>query len=172
MKLAHVLTLPLATLALAACNNSDDAAPAEEVAAPEPELTPAPVATAAEDGTALMAGTWNVRETPEGGSAVFGEEGAAPALSFNCDAMSGTVTLDVASSSQTPEAWRVDAGGEAARLDMAPVEGGLSAEIEPGLAIFHAFSTTGQVVSLTNATGEKMQFPTHPGISRVLDACS
>ena len=82
------------------------------------------------------------------------------------------MTMTVASSSQTPEAWRLDAGGEAARVDMAPVDGGLSAEIDPGLAIFHAFSTPGEVVVLTNPTGERMQFPTHPGISRVLDACS
>ena len=170
MQLRDVLVLSIATVLVAACNNSDDAE--ETAAAPEPVLTPAPQPTAAPDGSALVAGRWNVNETAQGGSAVFGEEGAAPALSINCEAISGTVTLDLASSSQTPEAWRLDAGGEAARVDMAPVEGGLSAEIDPGLAIFHAFSTPDQVVALTSPTGERMQFPTHPGISRVLDACS
>ncbi|WP_338244019.1 hypothetical protein [Aurantiacibacter hainanensis] len=173
MKLRHVLTLSLATVLVAACNNSDDADGADEVAAaPEPVLTQAPQPTAAPDGTALVAGRWNVNESAQGGSATFGEDGAAPALSINCDTLSGAVTLDIASASQTPETWRLDAGGEAARIDMAPVEGGLSAEIEPALAIFHAFSTPDQVAVLTSPTGERMQFPTHPGVSRVLDACS
>lgn len=171
MQLRDVLALSIATALVAACNNSDDAAD-ETAEAPEPVLTQAPQPTAAPDGSALVAGRWNVNESAQGGSAVFGEEGAAPALSINCETISGTVTLEIASSSQTPEAWRLDAGGEAARVDMAPVEGGLSAEIDPGLAIFHAFSTPDQAVALTSPTGDRMQFPTHPGISRVLDACS
>lgn len=170
MKLRPVLALGLAGVLLSACN-SEESVPEEDVAGPEPVLTQAPQPTAAPDGTALVAGSWNVTENPQGASAVFGE-GDAPALSIECDAMTGTVTLDVASSSQTPEAWRIDAGGEAARLDMAPVEGGLSAEIEPGLAIFHAFSNGGETVAITSPAGERMQFPTHAGISRVLDACS
>lgn len=173
MKLRDALTLSLAAALVAACNNSDDADGAEEAAAaPEPVLTQAPQPTAAPDGSALVAGRWNIGESAQGGTASFGEDGAAPALSIDCEAISGTVRLEIASSSQTPESWRLDAGGEAARVDMTPVEGGLSAEIDPGLAIFHAFSTPDQVVSLTSPTGERMQFPTHPGISRVLDACS
>ena len=172
MTLRHVLTLGLTAALVAACNNSDDAEMADDTAQPEPVLTQAPQPTAAPDGTALVAGSWSVNENPEGGLASFGEAGGAPSLAINCERISGTMTMTVASTSQTPEAWRLDAGGEAARVDMAPVDGGLAAEIDPGLAIFHAFSTPGNVVVLTNPTGERMQFPTHPGISRVLDACS
>ena len=172
MTLRHILTLSLASALLAACNNSDDAEMADDTLQPEPVLTQAPQPTAAPDGSALVAGGWTVNENPDGGRAQFGDDGGAPSLAITCDRLSGTMTMTVASSSQTPEAWRLDAGGEAARVDMAPVEGGLSAEIDPGLAIFHAFSTPGEVVVLTSALGERMQFPTHPGISRVLDACS
>lgn len=172
MKPRHLLALGITAALLAACNNTEDAAPADEVAAPEPVLTQAPTPTAAPDGSALVAGSWNVNENPEGGRAVFAEDGMEPKISINCRAIDGTVTLDIASASQTPETWRLDAGGEAARVDMAPAENGLSAEIEPGLAIFHAFAATGGVVALTSPAGERMQFPTHPGISRVLDACS
>ncbi|MFB0610981.1 hypothetical protein [Aurantiacibacter poecillastricola] len=171
MKLRDVLALSLGAAMVAACNSGEDSVVAE-AEEPAPVLTPAPTPTAAPDGTALVAGSWDVNENPDGARAVFAENGGEPKLAIICDRMSGTVTMDIASSSQTPEAWRVDAGGEAARLDMAPVDGGLSAEIDPGLALFNAFSTQNEVVALTSPTGDRMQFPTHPGITRVLTACS
>ncbi len=169
MMFRPAIALVFSASLLAACGN--DAETGDQAAAPEPVLTPAPEPTTAPDGTALVEGRWEVNENPQGGVASFGADGD-PSLAINCERISGTVTMDIASSSQTPEAWRLDAGGESARVDMAPIEGGLSAEIEPGLAIFHAFSNPGEVVKLTSPLGETMQFPTHPGISRVLDACS
>ncbi|MGB3795585.1 MAG: hypothetical protein WA957_04700 [Alteraurantiacibacter sp.] len=172
MTLRHLISLSIAGALIAGCNNSDDAEMADDAAQPEPVLTQAATPTAAPDGTALVAGNWSVNENPDGGRAGFGEAGSEPVMAIDCQRISGTITLTVASTSQTPEAWRLDAGGEVARVDMAPVEGGLSAEIDPGLAIFRALSTPGEVVALTSPLGETMQFPTHPGISRVLDACS
>lgn len=172
MNFRHVLLLSLASAALAACGSSEDAETPEAVATPEPVLTTAPVPTAAPDGTALVAGSWTVNQGPAGGSAVFGEEGAEPALRIDCDLATGAVTLGMNRAASGDEAWRIDAGGEAARIDMIPVAGGLTAQIEGSLAIFHAFSNAGEVVVLTSPTGERMQYPTHPGISQVLYACS
>lgn len=173
MQFRHVLSLGLAALALAACNSSEDAG--DTATQPEPVLTPAPQATVADDGTALVPGGWSVNESAQGGVAMFGEEGADPSLTIACEAATGTVTLSMAREASAAEAWRVDAGGEAARIDMTPSATQpslLSAEIEPSLAIFHAFASPGEVVVLTAPSGERLQFPTHPGISRVLYACS
>ena len=172
MKFRHCVILSLTAALLAACNDSEEEVAGPEAARPAPIITPAPTPTAAPDGTALVAGAWNVSEDAGGARAVYGEAGAAAALTLACDRMGGELTMELASAAQAPEAWRLDAGGEAARIDMNPVDGGLSAAIAPGLAIFHAFSTPGQVVVLTSPSGERMQFPTHPGISRVVEACS
>ena len=172
MKFRHCIILSLTAASLAACNDSEDVVAGPEGAQPAPVLTPAPTPTAAPDGTALVAGAWNISEDAEGARAVYGEGEGAPPLTLACDRMSGALTMTLASAAQAPEAWRLDAGGEAARIDLNPVEGGLSAAIEPGLAIFHAFSTPGQAVVLTSPSGERIQFPTHPGISRVVEACS
>ncbi|WAT17914.1 hypothetical protein OZN62_13510 [Aurantiacibacter sp. MUD11] len=175
MQLRHVMSLGLAALALAACNSSEEVEETEEVAQPEPVLTPAPQATTAPDGTALVPGSWIVNENAQGAMAMFGEANTEPSLTIDCEAATGTVTMTLSIDASGPEAWRLDAGGEAARIDMAPVEGPLpllGAEIEPSLAIFHAFSNPDEVVTLTAPTGERWQYPTHPGISRVLYACS
>lgn len=172
MQIRHVLLAACASVALVACGSSDDVDTAEEVTAPEPVLTPAPTPTAAPDSTALVAGSWTVNQSAEGGFAAYGEEGANPALRINCDRASGAVTLSLGRAASGDEAWRIDAGGEAARIDMVPVAGGLTAQIEGSLAIFHAFSNADEVVVLTSPTGERMQYPTHPGISQVLYACS
>lgn len=175
MRLRPVVFLGLATALLAACNDSDDAAPADEMTAPAPVLIPAPQATAAPDGTALVAGSWDVNESAQGARAQYGDGISQPVLGIHCDAQTGALSLALASPPNGEEAWRLDAGGEAARLDMSPTTDGsnaIMAEIEGSLAIFHAFSTVGEIVTLTSPDGEKMQFPTHPGISRVLDACS
>ena len=175
MTFRHVFTLALAGALVTACNSSEDAEMAEDAAQPKPVLTQAPQPTTAPDGTALMTGGWRVNENAQGGTAMFGGEATEPDLTIDCEASTGTVTLRMARTADGPEAWRIDAGGEAARIDMTPKGGELpqiTAEIDGGLAIFHAFSATGGIVSLTSPEGETMQFPTHPGISRVLDACS
>ncbi len=172
MHFRHVLLVTLASTALAACGSSEDAETPEEVAAPAPVLTTAPTPTAAPDGTALVPGSWTVNQSAEGGFASYGEEGTEPALRIDCDRATGAVTLSLGRAASGDEAWRIDAGGEAARIDMTPVAGGLTAQIEGSLAIFHAMSNAGEVVVLTSPTGERMQYPTHPGISQVLYACS
>lgn len=171
MMFRRLMILGLGAAVLTACNNADDTTE-DEVAAPPPVLTPAPTPTAAPDGTALVAGGWTVGEHAQGARAVYGEEGGAPKLTISCDRLSGVVTMDMASSAGAPEPWRLDAGGEAARIDMAPGGAGLVAEIEPSLAIFHAFSVPGNVIVLTSPAGEPMQYGTHPGITRVLEACT
>ncbi len=176
MKFRHAFTLALVAASLAACNDSEDVSEDPAANQPEPVLTSAPTPTAAPDGTALVTGSWDVNENPQGGAAYFGEPETDATLAIECDRLSGTVTLAIASDATEPQAWRIDAGGEAARIDMVPRDSAmlpyLEAEIEGDLAIFHAFATPGEVVVLTSPDGERMQFPTHPGISRVLDACS
>ena len=176
MKFRHAFPLVLVAASLVACNDSEDVTAEPEATQPEPVLTPAPVATAAPDGSALVEGGWSVNENPTGGAAFFGQPETDATLAIECDRLSGAVTLAIASDATEPQAWRIDAGGEAARIDMAPRDSAmlpyLEAEIEGDLAIFHAFSSPGEVVVLTSPDGERMQFPTHPGISRVLDACS
>lgn len=172
MQFRHVLLAALASGTLAACGSSDEVETNEEVAAPAPVLTTAPTPTAAPDGTALVPGSWTVNQSAEGGFAAFGEEGAEPALRIDCNRATGAVTMTLGREASGDEAWRIDAGGEAARIDMTPVAGGLTAQIEGSLAIFHAMSNAGEVVVLTSPSGERMQYPTHPGISQVLYTCS
>lgn len=174
MNFRMIAVIAAAGVALAACDSSEDVEAPEEVATPAPVLTTAPVPTAAPDGTALVPGVWTVNQNPEGGFAVFGEEGVPPALRIDCQRTTGVVSLTLARTASGPEAWRVDAGGEAARIDMtpSPVAGQVTAAIEGSLAIFHSFSNAGEIVVLTSPEGERLQFPTHPGISQVLYSCS
>ncbi len=169
-----LILLGSAASLLAACNSAQDAEDVaqESIEAPVPELTPAPLATQAADGTAVALGTWDVSEAASGAQAVFNSEDGTELLAIRCDRLSGSVTMSFAADDGVPVSYRLDAGGEAARVDMIPAGGGLAAEIEPGLAIFHAFGETGQTVSLTSPEGNIVQYPTHPGISRVLYACS
>ena len=172
-QLRSVIALGLAAGLLAACNSSEDVADESAlVEAPEPVLTQAPVMTEAPDGTAVAIGTWDVNEAASGAQAVFRDDGGTELLAIRCDVLSGAVTMNIASEDLMPTSWRLDAGGEAARIDLIPAGGGLAAEIEGSLAIFHAFAAPGQVVALTSPSGLKTQYPTHAGIGRVLDACS
>ena len=82
------------------------------------------------------------------------------------------MTITRAEAAQSAQAIRLDAGGQAVRLDLAPADGGLVAEIEPSLPIFAAFSAPDTAIALTMPDGTRMQYPTHPGIRRVFEACS
>ncbi|KLE32529.1 hypothetical protein AAW01_00180 [Aurantiacibacter gangjinensis] len=169
------LFVSLAALAVAACGDTQESETMTETAQPAPVLTPAPIPTVAADGTALVPGAWTVNENASGGFATYGVEGEDPSLTFDCETATGTVTMTLSRQASAMEAWRLDAGGEAARIDMMPVDGPfplVAASIEPSLAIFHAFSEPGQTVTLTSPEGAPMQFPTHPGISRIMQACS
>ncbi len=165
----------LAVVALAACNASEEAGEEQAASAPEPVLTPAPTATAAPDGTALVDGTWNIGEDASGVRALYGPPNTEATLALTCDRGSHAMVITLASTAAAPEAWRLDAGGEAARIDMAPTGGELpqvSAQLDQGLAIIHALAEQGRVFRLTSPAGQPFQFPTHPGIRRVIDTCS
>lgn len=161
---------------LSACSDSEDAAPADDMAAqPEPVLTSAPTPTAAADGTALESGEWFIREDASGARALFGEPQTEASLVLECDPASGAVSLSLASDADSAEAWRLDAGGEAARIDMTPTGGELpqiAATIDHNLAIVQAMAEPGQSFSLTSPGGERRQYPAHPGIRRVIDSCN
>jgi hypothetical protein len=171
--LRHLPLLACATVLLAACNSAEDSAD-EAVTAPTPELTVAAVPTAAPDGTALVPGAWAVTEDASGASATFGEPGGAPAMTIACNTKTRAVTLTRVGAATAPEAYVLEAGGQAARLDMVPsADGaGMSAAIEPALPIFAAFSDPASAIALTSPAGEKLQYPSNAGIRRVLDACS
>ncbi|QZH74194.1 MAG: hypothetical protein JY451_10655 [Erythrobacter sp.] len=140
-----------------------------------PVLTPAAVATAAPDGSALESGEWIVTEDANGARAMFGEPGTEPLLSLACSPSTRSLQLFLASGATTGEAWRLDAGGEAARIDMQPTDGQipeLVATVEQGLPIIQAMGVQGQVFTLTSPQGQPRQFPAHPGLRRVIDSCS
>lgn len=159
---------------LAACSSPEEpvAAPEAAPSTPAPVLTPAPVPTAAPDGTALVPGRWEVSEDATGARAVFAEEGGSPKLTVACNTATRAVTLTRADVSAVPVMFRLDAGGQAARLDMAPGDGGLTAEIEPSLPIIIAFADESTAIALTGPDGVTQQFPANVGIRRVMQACS
>ena len=179
MPLRRALIMTFATCLLAACNSSESAdglsEEAQPVSVPEPVVAPATQPASVVDGTTMAPGNWTVNQNAQGGFAMFGELGADPSLTFDCEIATGVVTLTMARQADAMEAWRLDAGGEAARIDMTPVEGPLplvAAQIEPSLAIFHAFSDPAGEVFLTSPEGIVTQYPAHPGISSILTACS
>lgn len=172
LPLRSSLILGAAATLLAACNSPEDEVSQATVEAPEPVLTQAPLATQAANGTTIATGSWEVNEAASGAQAVFTGEDGTELLGLRCDVASGAVTMNIAADDGVPTAYRIDAGGEAARVDLVPANGGLVAEIEPSLAIFYAFAQEGQSFALTSRAGMKTQYPTHPGIDRVLTACS
>lgn len=159
---------------LAACGSSEDA---EEVSTAEVEapVNPNVAATEAPDGSAVAAGSWDVGEDASGAQATFADASGTEVMSIRCNMEARTVTMSMAGAGDGEQAWRIDGAGEAARIDMTPSLTGdeaMVAEIEPSLAIFHAFAEPGQTVALTSPDGVKTYYPTHPGIDRVLYACS
>ncbi len=174
MKFRSSLPLACAAALLAACDSAADG-PGGEAAAPTPALTTAPTPTAAPDGTALVPGSWTVGEDQSGARATYGVAGAAPALTLACDLATKRVQLTLAGAGDGPQAFVLEAGGQAARLDMVPAAdgaGAMTAAIEPGLPIFAAFWQADTAIALTSPTGVKQQFSTHPGIDRVIAACN
>ena len=175
----HLLrTLPLslfAGIALTACGDApEEEAEAIAAAEPAPVLTPAPTPTAQGNAPVAMPGAWTVNQNPTGGFAMFGQEGSDPSLSIDCDTATRAVTLSMSREASGPEAWRVDAGGQAARIDMAPVDGPfplVAAQINPSLPIFDGFGEQGRSMLLTSPEGTVLQFPTDPGIRQIFAAC-
>ena len=176
MTLRQFLIATSASAALAACNSADT--PVDDTATPTAELTAAPVPTAAPDGTALMAGTWTVSEDASGARASFGEPNVAPSLEITCDTSTRAVTLTRQESAPgpaglAPTVYAIEAGGAAARLDMVPAASGgaMMAEIDPIQPVFAGFSAGNTAIAFTSENGARAQYPSHPGIQRVLYAC-
>jgi len=165
--------LACATALLAACNSAEDSAD-EAATPPAPVLTTAAVPTAAPDGTALVPGAWAVSEDAAGAIAAFADAGAAPAMTIACNTQTRAVTLTRTGAGAGPAAYVLEAGGQAARLDMVPTAdgAGMTAAIEPALPIFAAFADPATAIAITSPAGEKLQYPANVGIRRVLDACS
>lgn len=176
MQFRSVLMISTAPLLLAACNSGTGSDTADEtVETPEVVLTTSATPTAAPDGTALVPGAWTVGEDASGVLASYSEEGMQPSLRMSCARGSTQMIVTLASSVASTEAWRLDAGGEAARIDFSPVGGGvqeIAAQVDQGLAIIHAMGAEGQAFMLTAPDGTPYQFPTHPGIRRVIQACT
>ena len=176
LRLPSALMAGAACAMLAACSSEPEMGEAEQavVDAPQPALTTSPMATSAPDGSALVQGEWNVNEDATGVRAQYGVAGMQPSLTVTCDPAYNAVTLSMASSVGTAEAWRLDAGGEAARIDMLPSGGvlpELTAQVDQGLAIINSLADQGQTFMLTSPQRQSFQFPTHPGIRRVIDRC-
>lgn len=162
---------------LAGCNSAEETAQpvTEEVAQPVPVLTPAAAPTAAPDGTALEPGEWAVTEDEFRARAAFGTPGGQPLLSLECFPAEKALRMFLYTGATAPEAWRLDAGGEAARIDFTPTAEQtpeIAAAINQSLAIILAMGNEGEVFTLTSPQGQRRQFPTNPGIRRVIASCS
>ncbi|WP_271078287.1 hypothetical protein [Aurantiacibacter sp. MUD61] len=176
-KSAPFCSITVCAILLAGCNSEPEmGGPERAVAeAPAPVLTPGAAATVAPDGTALVPGSWSINEDAMGVRAQYAAVGEQPAVTVTCDPTYDAVTLSVAATAGGPQAWRLDAGGEAARIDMLPSGGvlpELTAQVNQGLAIIQSLADQGGVFMLTSPQGQPSQFPTHPGIRRVLDRCN
>lgn len=172
MTFRNLLMLASATAVLAACNSSETPVDQADGTAPLPVLTPTPTPTSAPDGTAIVAGSWQVGEDATGARATYAAEGASPSLTIACDTRTRAVTLTLADAEPGSKSYAVEAGGQLARLDMnADGAQAVSAEIDPTLALFAAFSQADTAIGFTDEAGAKQQYPTHPGIQRVFYAC-
>lgn len=95
----HLLPLASASL-LAACvapSSPPPAAPPPPTVAPAPAPAPAPTPVPLSSDWRdwpITPGDWTYRAASSGGSASFGEAGAAPRLTVRCDRQAGRVTLE------------------------------------------------------------------------------
>ncbi|RJY08072.1 hypothetical protein D6201_00700 [Aurantiacibacter aquimixticola] len=164
-------------MALAACGSeSEEPEPQRAVVeAPQPVMTSAPTPIAAADGTPIEPGQWFVTEDAEGARALFGAPRSDGKMILSCAYGASQVRFALESDASEPQSWRLDAGGEAARIDLEPSDGELpqlEAYVDQGLAIINALGASGQTFALTSPDGQRRQFPTHPGIRRVIAACT
>lgn len=174
MQFRSILALAAGPALLAACSDSDTVEPADDAATPAPVLTSTPAPTAAPDGTAIVAGSWTINEDAIGARGSYGQENAEPTLSLTCNSATKMLGMIIASTASEEQAWRLDAGGEAARIDMAPAGEGVPemvAWLDQNLAIVNALGEQDAAFMLTAPDGAQYQFPTHPGLRRVIEAC-
>lgn len=163
--------LPIALAALAACSQqADDQAAAPT---PSPSLTTQALPTQAADGTPLTAGQWLIEESAGGASAAFREANGTNALVLVCDRPNRALSLSRAGAAGQPERYRITIGAQKADVMLAPGgAAGLSALVDRSQPIFAAFADPAAVIELTGPGGPPLRLPGHPGISRVLAACS
>ena len=161
------LCLPAALLAVAACSQSNEEAPA-----PSPSLTTQAAPTQAADGTDLAAGQWAIEETAGGASAAFGPAGREPLLVIVCDRAARTVSLRRPAAS-APATYRIEVPGQKADLRMASASDGrgVSAAIDPRQPIFAGWSSPAAVIRVTAPGEPALNVPGHAGIGRVIAAC-
>ena len=156
-------------LVLAACGDSGSG----DTAPPQPELTQNAAPTVAADGGALTVGEWTIGEDAAGAHAMFGEANSEPRLVFACD--SATHVLSMSRAGSEAGAYVVEAGGQAARVDMATAGAEMpevSAAIAPGAPVFAAATDPANTLSITSPGGDTIRMPGAPGLRRVLEACS
>lgn len=177
MSFRSLLTLSCAAAMLAACSSSDDTAGEEQVVeVPTPQLTSTPTPVVADDGSPLTPGSWNVNESANGASASFGMQGQDAQLVITCARDTKVMALTLAGNAQGAQAYVLEAGGTAARLDMVP-DGDLNlpsmtAEIAPDAPVFGGFVQPGGVIEISSPQSGTLRLPTSSAIRRVFEACA
>jgi len=177
MSFRSLLSLSCAAAMLAACSSSDEPAAEEEAAAaPTPQLTSTPTPIVADDGSPLTPGSWTVNESASGASASFGEQGKDAQIVITCARDTKVMAMTLAGNGEGTQAYVLEAGGTAARLDMMP-DGDLylpsmTAEIALDAPMFGGFVQPGGVIEITSPQGATMRLPTSTAIRRVFEACS
>ncbi|MEO5705640.1 MAG: hypothetical protein ABIT10_04045 [Alteraurantiacibacter sp.] len=163
-------------LLLAACNSSEDAAPAGAPSpTPTPVLTTNPAPQVAADGSPLAAGTWQIGENATGANASFVSPEGKALLSLACDTASKAVSLAVANATPGNQTFVLQAGGAAARLDT--IADGNSADprqtaaIAPDAPVFNGFVVPGGTIEISQPGGSTLRVPAASGIGRVFEAC-
>jgi hypothetical protein len=153
---------------LAGCNQ------APEDAAPTPALTTAAPRTADAAGAPLTAGSWLVEETANGASAVFASPAGAPVVRLVCRRADRAVILTRSGVAEATT-FRLQAGGTAADLAMAPAAGGageVEAVVDPAQPIFAVFADPAATIRMEAPGTPALNLPSHTGIGRVAQACS
>jgi hypothetical protein len=160
----------LPVLLLTACNSADDAAPAATAsvaAAPGPAL---PAGT-----TAPAPGEWQVTEDGAGVRASFQSPEGKSLLSLTCDMATRAVTMAVASGAPGNQAFVLQAGGTAARLDTVADNNAAdphqAAAIAPDAPVFVGFVQPGGMIDVSQPGGMSLRIPSDSGIGRVFEGC-
>lgn len=174
-KLSRLPTLALVLL-LAACNSSEDAAPAAAPSAtPTPLLTTNPVPQVAADGSPLAAGTWQIGENATGASASFVAPEGNALLSLTCDTAAKIVSLAVANATPGNQTFVLQSGGTAARLDTIAdgnaADPRQTAAISPDAPVFNGFVMPGGSIEISQPGGMTLRVPATSGVRRVFEAC-
>ncbi|TIX50473.1 hypothetical protein [Alteraurantiacibacter aquimixticola] len=175
MNMRFVAPLACAAALLSACSSADE--PAEEAApeTPAPVLTNSPTPIAAPDGSPLAPGSWSINESASGASATFGQADTDPLVNITCNRESNGLTLSINTPKLGSQAWVIEAGGTAARLDtmsngeVVPYQ---VAAIALDAPVFGGFVQPGGTIEMTGPAGEVIRLPTAPGIRRVFEACA